>query len=106
MQIVCEEEVAKQANLTDAQLRAEGISATDRVTLLLKGRRLRLLLYGGGTCGKIRIIYCVLANLFRRFYGNEGLVLKASSNKAARLIQSKTNHTLTKIRSGQSLTMR
>ena len=36
MQIVFDEEVARRANLTDAQLRAEGVSATDRVTLPLK----------------------------------------------------------------------
>ena len=105
MQIVYDEEVARRATLTDAQLRAEGIGATEHVILPLKGRRLRLLLYGGGGCGKTRVINHVLANLFRRFYGHKGLVLTAFSNKAARLIGGKTSHTLTKIRGGQSLSM-
>ena len=48
MQIVYDQEVARRATLTDAQLRAEGIGATEHMTLPLKGRRLRLLLYGGG----------------------------------------------------------
>ena len=47
MQIVFDEEVARRANLTDAQLRAEGISATDRVTLTFKKLWFRLLLSGG-----------------------------------------------------------
>ena len=54
---------------------------------------------------KTRIINYVLAKLFRRFYGDRGLVLTAFSNKASRLIKGKTSHTLTKIRGGQSLTM-
>ena len=67
MQIVFDEEVARRANLTDVQLRAEGVSATEHVTFPLKGRRLRLLHYGGGGCEKTRIINCVLAKLFRGF---------------------------------------
>ena len=65
MQIVFDEEVASRANLTDAQLRAERVGATEPVTLELKGRRLRLLLYGGGGCGETRIINCVIAKRFR-----------------------------------------
>jgi hypothetical protein len=105
LQRVYDEVVARRAQLTDAQLRAEGIGATEHVTLPLKGRRLRLLLYGGGGCGKTRIINCVLTKLFRRFYGAKGVVLTAFSNKAARLIRGKTSHTLAKIRGGQSLIM-
>ena len=44
------------------------------------------------------IINFVLAKLFRRFYGDKGLVLTAFSNKAARLIKGKPGHTLTQIR--------
>ena len=54
---------------------------------------------------KTRIINYVLAKLFRRFYGDRGLVLTAFSNKASRLIKGKTSHTLTKMLGGQSLTM-
>ena len=103
MQKAYDTEVARQAKLTDAQRRAEGIGASEHVTLPLKGRRLRLLIYGGGGCGKTRIINYVLAKLFRRFYGDKGLVLTAFSNKASRLIGGKTSHTLTKIRGNQSL---
>ena len=63
MQIVFDEEVARRANLTDVQLRAESIGATEHITFPLNGRRLRLLLYG--VCGKTRIINCVLAKLFQ-----------------------------------------
>ena len=68
MQRVYDIEVARRAKLTYAQLRAEGISDTEHVTLPLKGRRLRLLIYGGGGCGKTRIINYVLAELFRNLY--------------------------------------
>ena len=105
MQRVYDIEVARRAKLRDAQLRAEGIGVTEHVTLPLKGRRLRLLIYGGGGCGKTRIINYVLAKLFRNFYGDKGLVLTAFSNKASRLIEGKTSHTLTKLRGGQSLIM-
>ena len=105
MQDAYETEVARRASLTERQMQAEGIGASEHITLPRKGRRLRLLLYGGGGCGKTRIINCVLAKLFRRFYGEKGLVLTAFSNKASRLINGKTSHTLTKIRGGQSLTM-
>ena len=64
MQKVYDKEVARRATLTDAQLRAEGIGATEHVTLPLTGRRLRLLLYGGGGCGKTRVINHVLTKLF------------------------------------------
>ena len=67
----------RRDQLTDAQRRAEGIDDTDGVRLPLVGRRLRLLFFGGGGCGKTRIINAVLAKLFRRFYGPKGLVLNA-----------------------------
>ena len=102
MQVAYDAEVARRATLTESQLRAEGIRAAEHVTLLFVGRRLRLLLFGGGGCGKTRIMNYVLARQFRRFFGRKGLVLTAFSNKASR---GKTSHTLTKIRGGQSLTM-
>ena len=105
MQIVFDAEIARRATLSDEQIRAEGIGDKEHVTLPLKGRRLRILLYGGGGCGKTRIINYVLSKLFRRFYGDKGLILTAFSNKASRLIRGKTSHTLTKLRGGQSLSM-
>ena len=102
MQKVYKQEQARRARLTEVQCRAEGIDVAESVTLPLKGRRLRLLLYGGGGCGKTRIINLVLAKLFRRFYGPKGLILTAFANKPARLIGGKTSHGLTKLRGGQS----
>ena len=67
MRVAYDAEVARRATLTESQLRAEGIGASENVALPLTGRLLRLLVYGGGGCGKTRIINCVLAPLFRRF---------------------------------------
>jgi hypothetical protein len=103
MQQVYEQELARRALLTDAQRRAEGIDDTDVVKLPLVGRRLRLLFFGGGGCGKTRIINSVLAKLFRRFYGPKGLVLNAFANKPARLIGGTTTHGLIKCQGGQSV---
>ena len=71
----------------------------------LSGRVARILIFGGGGCGKTRIINEVLTPLFRRFYGLRGCVLTAFSNKAARLIKGKTSHALTKLYGEMSLTM-
>jgi hypothetical protein len=73
--------------------------------LPLNRRICRCLIYGGGGCGKTRVITGVLTPLFRRFFGQRGCVLTAFSNKAARLIKGKTGHALIKIRGTQSLTM-
>ena len=64
MQQVYDQELARRDQLTDAQRRAEGIDDTDGVRLPLVGRCLRLLFFGGGGCGKTRIINAVLAKLF------------------------------------------
>ena len=69
MQKAYEQEVGRRAQLTEAQRRSEGLDATDIVRLPLVGRRLRVLFFGGGGCGKTRIINSVLAKLFRRSYG-------------------------------------
>ena len=103
MQKVYTKEVERRAQLTEAQRRSEGLDATDIVRLPLVGRRLRVLFFGGGGCGKTRIINSVLAKLFRRFYGPKGLVLNAFANKPARLINGTTTHGLIKCRGGQSL---
>jgi hypothetical protein len=83
MQRVYEEEMRRRAGLTDAQREALACGAAEHAVLPLKGRRLRLLLYGGGGCGKTKIINLALAPLFRRFYGDNGLVLTAFANKPA-----------------------
>ena len=103
MQKVHTKELERRAQLTEAQRRSEGLDATDIVRLPLVGRRLRVLFFGGGGCGKTRIINSVLAKLFRRFYGPKGLVLNTFANKPARLINGTTTHGLIKCRGGQSL---
>ena len=60
------------------------------------GRRLRFVFFGGGGCGKTRIINYVFAKLFRRFYGPKGLVLNAFANAPARLTGGATTHGLIK----------
>ena len=56
------------------------------------GRILRMLLIGGGGCGKSRIINLVLTALFVQYWGPRGCVKAAPSNKAARGILGKTLH--------------
>ena len=85
MQHAYDKDVERRAGLTDAQRQAEGIVATEHAILPLTGRRLRMLVFGGGGRGKTRIINLVMAKLFRRFYGRRGLVLTAFANKPARL---------------------
>ena len=60
MRVAYDAEVAKRATLTERQRRAEGIGASEHVTLPLTGRQCRMLLCGGGGCGKTRIINYVL----------------------------------------------
>ena len=64
------------------------------------GRILRMLLIGGGGCGKTRIINLVLTAMFIKFWGPRGCVKTAPSNKAARGILGKTLHAASKLRSG------
>ena len=54
------------------------------------GRILRMLLLGGGGCGKSRIVNLVLTPLFLQFWGPRGCVKAAPSNKAARGVLGKT----------------
>ena len=68
------------------------------------GRILRMLLLGGGGCGKSRIVNLVLTALFIQFWGPRGCVKAAPSNKAARGILGKTLHVAAKL-GGGSLNM-
>ena len=68
------------------------------------GKILRMLLLGGGGCGKTRIVNLVLTALFLTFWGPRGCVKTAPSNKAARGILGKTLHAAAKLR-GASLKM-
>ena len=67
------------------------------------GKLVRLVLVGGGGCGKTRIINKVLKPLLKTFYGDRGVLTEASSNKAARLIQGKTLHAANKLQGTSSL---
>ena len=67
-------------------------------------RILRMLLLGGGGCGKSRIVNLVLTPLFLQFWGPRGCVKAAPSNKAARGILGKTLHVVGKL-GGGSLNM-
>ena len=71
--------------------------------LPLVGTLVRLLLVGGGGCGKTRIINMVLTPLLLCFYGKRGLLKQASSNKAARLIGGVTMHAANSLRGDSPL---
>jgi hypothetical protein len=68
------------------------------------GRILRMLLLGGGGCGKSHIVNLVLTALFLQFWGPRGCVKAAPSNKAARGILGRTLHVVAKL-GGGSLNM-
>ena len=69
----------------------------------LVGTLVRLLLVGGGGCGKTRIFNMVLVPLLEAFYGPQGVMKEASSNKAARLLHGKTMHAANKLHGCSSL---
>ena len=68
------------------------------------GKILRMLLLGGGGCGKSRIVNLVFTALFLKFWGPRGCVKAAPSNKAARGILGRTLHVVAKL-GGGSLNM-
>ena len=73
-----------------------------RQLMPLVGTLVRLLLVGGGRCGKTRIINRVLVPLLEAFYGSQSVMKEASSNKAARLLHGKTIHATNKLNGGSS----
>ena len=105
MQKAYDDEMKRRENLPASAVKASAGGAAEHALLPRKGRVARLLLYGGGGCGKTRIINKVLAPLFRKSYGSHGVILTAFANKPARLIKGKTSHSLIKLRGAQSLTM-
>jgi hypothetical protein len=84
---------------SDARARAE----EPRKLMSLVGTLVRLLLVGGGGCGKTRIINKVLVPLLEAFYGSQSVMKEASSNKAARLLGGKTIHAANELNGGSSL---
>ena len=73
--------------------------SADSNKLPLVGALVRLLIVGGGGCGKTRIFNKVLIPLLTAFYGTEGVLKQASTNKAARLRhgRGKTIHATNKL---------
>ena len=86
----------------DMQLAWEKQGKPERMSLV--GKILRMLLLGGGGCGKSRIVNLVLTALFLQFWGPRGCVKAAPSNKAARGILGKTLHVVATL-TGRSLNM-
>ncbi|MDA8609433.1 hypothetical protein N9L19_00800 [bacterium] len=77
-------------------------AGTEHTPLIPLGKKIiRILIVGGGGCGKTRIINQVLTPLFRAFFGTRGCMGTAPSNKAARLLGGKTMHTWVKMRGGK-----
>jgi len=64
---------------------------------------LRLVLVGGGGCGKSRIINKVLSPLLTCYDGDKGVLREAGSNKAARLIDGVTLHMANGLQGNSSL---
>ena len=100
-----------QAAWLKERQRREQASAQERDALRmqanylpLKGRLVRMLVYGGGGCGKTLLVNRVISKLLQQYYGPRGCIRTAFSNKAARLIKGKTGHAICKLRGGQSLT--
>ena len=63
----------------------------------------RVLLVGGGGCGRTTIVLKVMKPLLLVYFGHNGVQLAAPSNKAARLIEGKTVHNLVGLKKGDSL---
>ena len=63
----------------------------------------RVLVAGGGGCGKTTIVMKILKPLLEVYFGHDGVQLAAPSNKAARLIKGKTVHNLVGLRANDSL---
>ena len=63
----------------------------------------RTIYVGSGGCGKSLLINQVFTPLFLAYFGPQGLVKQAPSNKAARLISGRTLHVATALRARDSL---
>ena len=100
--------LVEQASLNQDQRGPVALIAKDMQTawvqqgrpkqMAVVGKILRMLLLGGGGCGKTRIVNLVLTALFLTFWGPRGCVKTAPSNKAARGILGKTLHAAAKLR--------
>ena len=105
--LVFAKRLADAATLNADQLGAVALVASDMQAaweeqgcperMKCTGSILRMLLLGGGGCGKTRIVNLVLTALFVEFWGPRGLVKAAPSNKAARGIKGKTLHAAAKL---------
>ena len=79
-------------------------SHANRAALLPRvGVLVRLVIVGGGGCGKSRIINQVLSPLLTCYYGAKGVMKEAGSNKASRLIGGMTMHMANGLQGNSSL---
>ena len=97
------EKALDAAELTSRNAAREARVEEARKLLPLVGALVRLLLVGGGGCGKTRIFNKVLVPLLEEFYGPQSVMKEASSNKAARLLHGKTMHAANKLTGNSSL---
>ena len=97
------ERAREAAELTARNGGGRGQAEEARLVMPFVGTLVRLLLVGGGGCGKTRIFNMVLVPLLEAFYGPQGVMKEASSNKAARLLHGKTMHAANKLHGGSSL---
>ena len=63
----------------------------------------RIVLVGSGGCGKSLLINKIFTPLFQAYFGFNGVLKQAPSNKAARLIGGRTMHVASALQAAQSL---
>ena len=103
MQQQWEKLIAQAPELACADAHLWSSHTFDDAILPLFGVLIRLLLVGGGGCGKSRLINKVFTPLLMTYYGRRGLMKEAPSNKAARNIGGETFHNANKLNPTSSL---
>ena len=104
MQAEWEKQLADEPQLKDSSASCWSLHNGDAPLMSLIGRVIaRLLIVGGGGCGKSRIINMVLSPLLRTYYGRRGLMKEAQSNRAARGIGGITVHAANRLMGDSSL---
>ena len=92
----------QKAWMEEKAARLQNPASNDQPWKIPLGKKLlRVLLVGGGGCGKTRIETLVLVPLFKAFFGPQSCLCTAPSNKAARLVNGKTTHSACKLGAGK-----